>query len=194
MTKLLNLFLDSNILVHHFCDANNCLCAEQLLEKIGQPAQKDYSAYVSDFVYSESLGEMKCQYENKHHLSYKHTDATPIDVRERMVQAIEDFKKSYNINSVKIPLDQLQIYDRVRHYCFQTKDAPIVLSVEYLNKQLGKEVCLVTGDVNSLYYKAGKIVKTLHPSFHFEFCPKECGSYSMCSHKNRFTSPKRKLS
>jgi hypothetical protein len=114
-------------------------------------------------------------------------------VRERMVQAIEDFKKSYNINSVKVPFDQLQVYDRVRHYCFQTKDAPIVLSVEYLNKQLRKEVCLVTGDVNSLYYKANQIVKTLHPSFHFEFCPKECGSYNVCSHKNRFTSPKRKL-
>lgn len=186
MTTVLHLFLDSNILINHLCDADKYLCTSQLLEKIGR---KQYSAYISDFVYSESLGEMKCKYESAKHLSYKHEDAVPKDVRERMVQAIEEFKKGYNLNSVQIPLDQLQVYQYVRDYCLQAKDAPIVLSAQYLMRKLKTDVYLVTSDMQSLFYKASKILKTLHPSFHLEYCPKECMLYSTCQWKNRFTSP-----
>jgi hypothetical protein len=189
VTGLPNLFLDSNIVIHHLCDADSHLCASQLLEKI---SQKEYTAYVSDFVYSESLGEMKSQYENKKHLTYKHEEAVPQEVRARMSEALEELKKGYNINTVKVPIDQLKVYEYVRNYCFQAKDAPIVLSVEYLKTQLKQDVSLVTGDVHSLLFKARKIIPVAHPSFHFDWCPKECKSYSVCNWKNVFTS-KRKV-
>ena len=159
-----------------------------LLDKI---AQKNYVGYVSDFVYSESLGQMKCQYEIKKHLTFKNEEAVPQEVRAKMAEALEELKKGYNINTVKVPIDQLKIYDYVRDYCFQAKDAPIVISVEYLKTQLKQDVALVTGDVHSLLYKARKIIPALHPSFHFDWCPKECKSYNTCSFKNVFTTKKK---
>jgi hypothetical protein len=184
VNKLLDLFLDSNILIKHFCQADDYLCTEQLLDKI---EKGDYNAWISDFVYSETLGELKNDYEKKRRLKPFEGEFIPKPALEKMIGTIEDFKKTPNLKSTTIPLDQTMIYDRVRTLCIEAKDAPVVMCVEYLEKTLGRQVYLVTADMRSLFFKVKRLVRPLHPSFHMEECKTECPSYHSCQWRNRFT-------
>lgn len=59
---MLDLFLDSNILISHLRSANEYLCTEELLDKV---VDGHYNAWISDFVYSEVLGDLKNQLEKR---------------------------------------------------------------------------------------------------------------------------------
>ena len=181
---LTNLFLDSNILINHFCNADEHLCSEQLLNKI---RDGHYDAWISDFVYSETLGEMKNRLEKKKGLKVERREVISKFELARIIETIETFKKTPNLKSITIPLDQMMVYDRVKESCIEAKDAPIVLCVEQMQKKMLRDVYLVTADMHSLFFKARKFVKTLHPSFHMNKCISECLSYYSCNWKNRFT-------
>jgi predicted nucleic acid-binding protein len=181
---LTNLFLDSNILIDHFCNAGVHLCSEQLLNKI---RHGDHDAWVTDFVYSETLGEIKNRLEKKKGLKASRREVISKFELARIIKTIEIFKKTPHLESATIPLDQTMIYDRVKESCIEAKDAPIILCVEQLQKKMSGDVYLVTADMHSLFFKAQKFVKTLHPSFHMNRCTSECRSYYSCNWKNRFT-------
>ena len=182
---MLNLFLDSNILIDHLCNADAHRCTEELLDKI---ERGHFAAWISDFVYSEVLGELKNRLEKRKGLKVAFRETISRFELARMVSAVETFKKIPNLNSITLPLDQKMIYDRVRNLCIEAKDAPIILCVEELNKKLSKDVLLVTADMHSIFFKAKKIVKTLHPSFHLDKCTPKCRSYYACQWRDKFTS------
>ncbi len=180
---MLNLFLDSNVLIDHLCNADACLCNEKLLQKIENGR---FTAWISDFVYSEALGELKNRLEKKKGLKVAFRETISSFERTTMIQTIETFKKIPNLKSVTIPLDQKLIYTRVKTLCIEAKDAPIVLCVEELAKKIS-HVFLVTADMHSLFFKA-RTVKTLHPSFHLDKCTSACRSYYNCRWRNRYTT------
>jgi len=182
---LTNLFLDTNILINHFCRADEHICSEQLLGKV---KNGDYTAWISDFVYSETLGELKNRLEKRKGLKVALGEVISRFELDRMIQTIETFKKTPNLKSATFPFDPTIVYERVKASCIEAKDAPIVLAVEELEKSILKEVYLVTADMQSLFFKARKFVKTLHPSFHMEKCVPECLSYYTCRWRNKFNN------
>jgi len=186
---LLDLFLDSNILINHFCEADKYLCSSQLIDKV---ENGDYIAWVSDFVYSEALGELKNRLEKRKGLKVSKGEVISKTELERMIETIETFKKTRHLNSTSVSLNQTMIYDRVKTLCIQAKDAPIVMCVEELEQKLKKNVYLVTADMDTLFFKAKRLVKTLHPSFHMEKCTSLCPSYFSCDWKNHFTNFEKK--
>lgn len=177
--------MDSNILIKHFCQADTYLCTEELLEKVGKG---EYNAWVSDFVYSETLGELKNAFEKRKNLKSFQGEFIPKKEIDKMISAIELFKKIPNIKSAEIPLEQDKIYDRVKTLCIEAKDAPIVISVEQLEKMLSREVYLVTADMHSLFFKVKRLIRPLHPSFHMKQCKTECPSYHRCRWRDKFTN------
>lgn len=183
MSSLVNLFLDSTVLIDHLCNADAHLCNEKLLDKI---ENGQFTAWISDFVYSEVLGELKNRLEKNKGLKVIFGESISRFELARMIKTIETFKKTPNLKSVTIPLNQKVIYERVKNLCIEAKDAPIVLCVEELEKRISK-IFLVTADMHSLFYKA-KTVKTLHPSFHLDKCTSDCRSYYQCRWRNKFTS------
>lgn len=185
MNELLDLFLDSNILIKHFCQAGDYLCTEELLEKIEKGT---YTGWVSDFVYSETLGQLKNEFERRKRLKIFNEEFIPKPELRKMIDTIELFKKIPHVKSTTMLIDQRVIYDRVKTLCIEAKDAPVVMCVEYLEKSLSRQVYLVTADMHSLFFKVKRLVRSLHPSFHLIKCKIECPSYYRCHWRDRFTN------
>jgi len=183
---MLNIFLESNILIDHFCFAGEHFCSSELIKKI--PNSSEFKAWTSDYILSETLGKMKDIYEEKKGLKGALRETIPKSDISKMVQILEDFKRTPNLDTMKAEIDSKAVYEKVRDLCIETKDAPVVLSVLELQEKLRRQVKLVTADMK-LFVRAKKNLRTLHPSFHLHKCPSNCKTYYFCKNRDRYTSP-----
>lgn len=176
-----NIFLDTNIILDYIVPSRrrDYACSCELIAKI---KNGDFKAWTADYALSETLGRLKEKREER--IGVKDVLRETLSSHEigEMVRIIEEFRKTPNFEVfAPTPVQQDEIFAKVRNVCVQASDALVLLSVLELKKKLG-DVVLVTRD-SKLLVRSKNLIQTAHPIDLIDSCPSNCRSMSTCTYR-----------
>jgi len=181
-----NLFIDTNVIVDCIIPFRRTkyACSLKLMEKVGEVEQRDFRAWSTDYSLSEALGTLKDAKEER--LGLKYIDKQVLSTYDiaQMVIIIDEFRKTPHFEVFEPePIQQKEIFEKVKHVCIQAKDALVLLSALTLkNKPATANSVLVTRD-DRLLIRASRVTDTAHPVDFLDACPLTCTSRSNCTYR-----------
>ena len=173
-----NLFIDTQIFIDLILPQRARLfpCSKMLIDSIKSGA---YNGWTIDFVLSEVLGQLKSDLERSKGLTYLKRDVLSRFEVNQIVTIIEQIKKIPNLKIFETPpVNQREIYNKVKDLCVQTKDALILISALKAQQKI-RNIVLVTRDERFLM-RGKKEIATAHPCNYIDRCPDSCPSRSSC--------------